>query len=306
MNCTPRSIRALPGHFLTGEELGAFEWRSLIDRAAELKAGRAERLGADALAGRSIALVFQNALDPDQGLVRGRRCGAGRDATGPARRRDAARPRRVDWRHRPRALALRRCDRHPRHVPHRRRGARRRGRRPRRQCPHPPSPSLSGARRRDDDARAPGRSIRHPPRLRRRRQQRRPLADDRGRAGRRRGCRRVPGGVPARAGPRRPAHRRRSRRRRRRRRPLHRRLGQHGRADPAEADRRRADLAPYQLDADLLSIASDRAIVLHCLPAHPGEEISADVLYGEHSAVWDQAENRLHAQKALLEMLLSD
>ena len=48
----------------------------------------------------------------------------------------------------------------------------------------------------------------------------------------------------------------------------------------------------------------DDAIVLHCLPAHPGEEITEDVLYGERSAVWDQAENRLHAQKALLELLL--
>ncbi len=76
--------------------------------------------------------------------------------------------------------------------------------------------------------------------------------------------------------------------------------------DPAEAERRRAALAPYQLDADLLSLASERAIVLHCLPAHPGEEISAEVLYGERSAVWDQAENRLHAQKALLEFLLAD
>ena len=45
-------------------------------------------------------------------------------------------------------------------------------------------------------------------------------------------------------------------------------------------------------------------IVLHCLPAHPGEEITGEVLYGERSAVWDQAENRLHAQKALLELLL--
>jgi ornithine carbamoyltransferase len=74
--------------------------------------------------------------------------------------------------------------------------------------------------------------------------------------------------------------------------------------DEDEARRRRADLAPYQLDADLLAAAKERAIVLHCLPAHPGEEISADVLYGERSAVWDQAENRLHAQKALLELLL--
>src|SRR5262249_2755658 len=76
--------------------------------------------------------------------------------------------------------------------------------------------------------------------------------------------------------------------------------------DEEEAERRRADLAPFRLDADLLAAAKDTAIVLHCLPAHPGEEITADVLYSDSSAVWDQAENRLHAQKALLEMLLSD
>ena len=46
------------------------------------------------------------------------------------------------------------------------------------------------------------------------------------------------------------------------------------------------------------------AVALHCLPAHPGEEIADEVLYGERSAVWDQAENRLHAQKALLELLV--
>jgi ornithine carbamoyltransferase len=76
--------------------------------------------------------------------------------------------------------------------------------------------------------------------------------------------------------------------------------------DEEEAQRRLADLGPYQLDADLLTAAEERAIVLHCLPAHPGQEISAEVLYGERSAVWDQAENRLHAQKALLEMLLTE
>lgn len=75
--------------------------------------------------------------------------------------------------------------------------------------------------------------------------------------------------------------------------------------DEAEAERRRSDLAPFRLDGDLLAAAKDSAIVLHCLPAHPGEEISADVLYGDASAVWDQAENRLHAQKALLEALLA-
>jgi len=76
--------------------------------------------------------------------------------------------------------------------------------------------------------------------------------------------------------------------------------------DEEEAKRRRADLAPFQLDGDLLSAAKKRAIILHCLPAHPGEEITAEVLYGDRSAVWDQAENRLHAQKALLELLLSE
>jgi ornithine carbamoyltransferase len=75
--------------------------------------------------------------------------------------------------------------------------------------------------------------------------------------------------------------------------------------DEQEAERRRRDLAPYQLNADLLAAASDRAIALHCLPAHPDEEITSDVLYGERSAVWEQAENRLHAQKALLELLLA-
>jgi ornithine carbamoyltransferase len=72
-----------------------------------------------------------------------------------------------------------------------------------------------------------------------------------------------------------------------------------------DSDGRRAALAPYRLDAALLERAKPGAVALHCLPAHPGEEISADVLYGERSAVWDQAENRLHAQKALLELLLS-
>ncbi len=74
--------------------------------------------------------------------------------------------------------------------------------------------------------------------------------------------------------------------------------------DEAEAERRRHDLEPFRIDSALMGMASDRAIALHCLPAHPGEEITEDVLYGGRSAVWDQAENRLHAQKALLEHLL--
>jgi ornithine carbamoyltransferase len=74
--------------------------------------------------------------------------------------------------------------------------------------------------------------------------------------------------------------------------------------DEDEAETRRGDLAFYQLNEDLLEVAADRAIFMHCLPAHPGEEISEGALYGERSAVWDQAENRLHAQKALLELLV--
>jgi ornithine carbamoyltransferase len=74
--------------------------------------------------------------------------------------------------------------------------------------------------------------------------------------------------------------------------------------DENEAENRRRDLAPFQLNDELLDAASERVIALHCLPAHPGEEITPEVLYGERSAVWDQAENRLHAQKALLERLL--
>jgi ornithine carbamoyltransferase len=67
---------------------------------------------------------------------------------------------------------------------------------------------------------------------------------------------------------------------------------------------RKAALGPYQLDAAKLGLARSGCIVLHCLPAHRGEEISADVIDGTASVVWDQAENRLHAQKALLTWLL--
>ena len=67
---------------------------------------------------------------------------------------------------------------------------------------------------------------------------------------------------------------------------------------------RRELLEPYRLDEALMERADDRAVALHCLPAHPGEEISEGVLYGDRSAIWDQAENRLHAQKALLELLV--
>jgi ornithine carbamoyltransferase len=75
--------------------------------------------------------------------------------------------------------------------------------------------------------------------------------------------------------------------------------------DEAQAESLRTALAPYRLDEALLERARPEAVALHCLPAHPGEEITAGVLYGDRSAVWDQAENRLHAQKALLELLVA-
>jgi ornithine carbamoyltransferase len=76
--------------------------------------------------------------------------------------------------------------------------------------------------------------------------------------------------------------------------------------DETGAERRRADLAPFRLDADLLAAAKEGAVAMHCLPAHPGEEITEEVLYSDASVVWDQAENRLHVQKALLEALLTE
>jgi ornithine carbamoyltransferase len=72
----------------------------------------------------------------------------------------------------------------------------------------------------------------------------------------------------------------------------------------ADESARKAALAPYQVNDALLSLAAEDRVVLHCLPAHRGEEITAEVLDGPASAVWDQAENRLHAQKALLAWLL--
>jgi ornithine carbamoyltransferase len=72
-----------------------------------------------------------------------------------------------------------------------------------------------------------------------------------------------------------------------------------------ERERRLRDLAGFGIDDELVRLANEDAIVLHCLPAHYGEEITEDVLYGPQSAVWDQAENRLHAQKALMALVIS-
>ena len=76
--------------------------------------------------------------------------------------------------------------------------------------------------------------------------------------------------------------------------------------DEETAAERRAALEPYRLDDALLDRAAPGAIALHCLPAHPGEEITESVLYGPRQRIWDQAENRRHAQKSLLELLLSE
>ena len=73
-----------------------------------------------------------------------------------------------------------------------------------------------------------------------------------------------------------------------------------------ERERRLRELAGFGIDQELLDVSgSSSAIVLHCLPAHYGEEIAEDVLYGPQSAVWDEAENRLHAQKALMALVIS-
>jgi ornithine carbamoyltransferase len=76
--------------------------------------------------------------------------------------------------------------------------------------------------------------------------------------------------------------------------------------DEGTTQERRAALAGYRVDAALLDAAAPEAFAMHDLPAHAGEEISAEVLYGPRQRIWDQAENRRHAQKALLELLVSE
>jgi ornithine carbamoyltransferase len=305
VNCTRRSIRALPKRdFLTGEEFGAFELGQLLERAAELKAGRGERLGSEALAGRSIALVFEKPstrtrisfevgvaeLGANPVVLRGDEMQLSRGESIADTGRVLSRF--VD------AIVIRSGSHEavaelaaaatvpvvngltPLHHP----------------CQA--LADLLTLRERFGDLE--GRRLAY-------------VGDGNNVArslavlGELAGVELVvaaPDGYQLEQG--------------------------HGAkltADPraaadgadalytdvwismgdeATADRRRADLAPFRLDADLLAAAKGEAIVLHCLPAHPGEEISAEVLYGERSAVWDQAENRLHAQKALLEALLAE
>jgi ornithine carbamoyltransferase len=75
--------------------------------------------------------------------------------------------------------------------------------------------------------------------------------------------------------------------------------------DEESAKQRLEILRPYQVNAELMALAAADAIFMHCLPAHRGDEVTDAVIDGVHSAVWDEAENRLHAQKAILEWCLS-
>jgi ornithine carbamoyltransferase len=72
----------------------------------------------------------------------------------------------------------------------------------------------------------------------------------------------------------------------------------------ADRDQRLRDLQPYRIDEALLAVADSQAVAMHCLPAHVGEEITADVLYGCRCLAWEQAENRLHTQKALMALVI--
>ena len=72
----------------------------------------------------------------------------------------------------------------------------------------------------------------------------------------------------------------------------------------AENEERRRDFHDWQVDAEMMSVAAREAVFMHCLPAHRGEEVAADVIDGPQSVVWDEAENRLHTQKALMEYLV--
>jgi ornithine carbamoyltransferase len=72
----------------------------------------------------------------------------------------------------------------------------------------------------------------------------------------------------------------------------------------ADSEQRVNDLRPFQVDDSLLALAADDAVAMHCLPAHVGEEITSDVLYGPRCLAWEQAENRLHTQKALMALVI--
>ena len=291
----------LPRHFLTGEELSSAELHALLDRALALKADPTASRVLERPHGRA---AVRAPVDAHAHVDGGRGPRARRPPDGAARERAPAHARGVDPRHGARVLAPRRGDR----TAHGQRGAPARARRARAGPGREPAlarpPPVPGARRPADAARGVRRPARARARLRRRRQQRRPLARDPRHRRRPRGARRRPGGAAAPRGPRRAADRGPGGGGGRRRRPLHRRLGLDGRRRGRGRRARREALAPYRLDDALLDLAAPGAIALHCLPAHPGEEITEEVLYGARQRIWDQAENRRHAQKALLELLV--
>ena len=74
--------------------------------------------------------------------------------------------------------------------------------------------------------------------------------------------------------------------------------------DEAESEARKKAFADWCVDTDMMRVAQPGALFMHCLPAHRGEEVEADVIDGPQSVVWDEAENRMHVQKALMEFLL--
>ena len=308
----------------TPEGPGLHAHRKLELRGAEDRprpGRRAEGAPAQARAARAPARPdarahLPQALDENARLVRGRDRTARRPRALPRGRRPPARPRRDDQGHGDRSRALPRRDHDPHLRPGGRRGARGARRHPGDQRAHRLRAPVPGTRRPDDDARAARPALGRAPRLPGRREQRVRLADGRRRALRNALRRRDAGGLRAgrRRGHRRPARRRADGRHRRARprsaggRPRRRR-----RSTPtsgrAWARRRRPSGAgptspTIRIDDDLLALAAPDAIVLHCLPAHYGEEITEEVLYGPQSAVWDQAENRLHSQKALLALIV--
>ncbi len=76
--------------------------------------------------------------------------------------------------------------------------------------------------------------------------------------------------------------------------------------DEAEKAQREKDFAPFQVNSDLMALANDGAIFMHCLPAIRGQEVTSEVIDGPQSVIYDEAENRMHAQKAVLYYYLKD
>ena len=305
-----------PKDFLSLADWQAADLRRILARAHELKRSYRRGETPQTLRGRTLAMYFEKPslrthVTFEAGMTPARRprdpaaAGAGRDRHARVGGRRGAQPVALGARHRRAHLR-----------PRARRGARRRRDDPGDQRAHRSAAPVSGDGRPADDHRARG-AREGRGRLRRRRQQRRAT-----RCSTRSPCSAASCGSPRRAAhqPALPGAPARARARRRERRAHHASPRIRSRrcaaptsstptSGPAWARRpspsaRKALFEPFQLNARLLRNAPG-ALVMHCLPAHRGEEITDDVLDGPHSIVFDQAENRLHAQKAILEALLS-